>query len=266
MSELLLEAPILALGTKIAIVDDNDDDARPIAEELNNLAISNRYYNADLVHPQYPAHPLKDVEMVFMDLHFLQDFGVQFDAYACVDWLKKIVPDGQKYILVVWSRDAEEYTNALLEAMASVDLTMPYFTDTRKKQSYRKADNSYDVIRLLDDVGTKLREIPTISYDYFGQILDIDEPDGEILINCLMDDEKKIFEVRRFDLHLFDNFISPQIGQFIRIKITNKPGSSTLDFLEENADLSEKFAKTDPVGLDDMDWPNIKEELDENNI
>ncbi|MDR3680520.1 MAG: hypothetical protein P4L41_11185 [Flavipsychrobacter sp.] len=265
MSELLREVPVLALSTKIAIVDDNDDDARPIESELNQLSISNHYYNADPSNPQYPMHPLKDVEMVFMDLYFLENFGVQFDAYACVEWLRRIVPDGQKYILVVWSRDADNYTSDLLNAMADVDITMPYFTDSRKKQSYRKIDNSYDITRLLDDVGTKLREIPTASYHYFGQILDIDEQDDEVLINCLLDEEKNIFEVRRFDLHLFDSFMRPQTGRFIRIKVTNKPGSSTLDFLEENADLAEKFIKRDPEGLDDMDWPNIPED-DEDNI
>ncbi len=259
MSELLLEAPVLALGTKIAIVDDNDDDATPLEVELNKLSISNHYYNVDIFDPHYPAQPLKDVEMVFMDLYFVTDFGVQFDPFACTEWLRRIVPYGQKYILVVWSRDADDYTDELLAAMARIDITMPYFTDSRSKQRYRNKDNSFDVPRLLDDVGARLKEIPTGSYDYFGQILEVDEIYQEVLINCLMDEDKNVFEVRRFDLHLFDNFLKPTPEQFIRIKITNKPGSSTIDFLEENADLSEKFIKTDPIGLDDMDWPNISD-------
>jgi hypothetical protein len=259
MSELL-EVPFLTLGTKIAIVDDNDEDAVPLENALDALDISNHYYNVDLSDPQYPPHPLKDVEMVFMDLYFLENYGVQFDPYACVEWLKRIVPDGQKYILVVWSRDADEHTGNLLDAMASVDITMPYFTDARAKQSYRNGDLTYDVLRLLNDVGARLNEISTASYDYFGQILEIDEE--EVLINCILDEDKKIFEVRRFDLHLFDNFIEPKPLQFIKIRVTSKPGSSTLDFLEENADLTEKFVKPDPAGLDDIEWPKFLDDED----
>jgi len=258
MSELLLEASALALGPKIAIVDDNEADALPLEKELNTLSISNHFYNVNLIDPKYPEQPLKDVEIVFMDLYFVSGFGASFDPYLCVEWLKRIVPDGQKYILVVWSRDADDHTNELLDVMARVNITMPYLTDSRTKQNYRRQeDNTYDVHRLLNDIGRRVKEIPTTTYDYIGQVLEVDEVNREILINCLLNEDNMIFEVRRFDLQLFDNFLQPQPEQFIRIRITNKPGSSTLDFFEEKTDYSEKFVKRDPQGLDDMDWPNI---------
>ncbi|MFP5436581.1 MAG: hypothetical protein ACLGH8_02215 [Bacteroidia bacterium] len=264
MSDLLIDVPVLALGTKIAIVDDDENDAKPLSDELDKLEISNYYFNVDIADPQFPEHPLKDVEIVFMDLYFLTDYGVQFDAYACIEWLRAIVPYGQKYILVIWSRDADDYTDELLTAMASLDITMPFFTDKRAKQSYRLGDNNYDVAKLLSDISIELKKIPTLVHDYVGQIVEINYDENEILINCLYSEEYQAFEVRRFDLRLFDNFITPKQNQFIRIRITNKPGSSTIDFLEENTDLSKMFIKSDPKGLENVEWPKFPD--DENNV
>lgn len=262
MSESLLEVPFLTLGPKIAIVDDSEIDARPLEDALTNLEISNHYFNVNLIDPQYPQQPLKDIEIVFMDLYFSEGFGVQFDPYLCIEWLRRIVPSGQRYVLVVWSRDADNYTSDLLDAIGRVDMTKPFLTDVRSKQAYRLADNLFDVPRLLEDIGTELQKVPTTVYEYIGQILEVDE--DEVLINCRVDEEGKVFEVRRFDIGLFDNFIEPRPMQVIKIKVTNKPGSTTLDFFLGTPDLAEKFVKPDPAGLEDIEWPNFPD--DEDNV
>jgi hypothetical protein len=261
MSELI-DLPLLELGPRIAIIDDKDEDARPIELAFDDLHVGNQYFNVDMLDPQYPAQPLKDVEMVFLDLHYNEGFGAAFDPYLCINWLNRIVPAGRKYILVVWSRDID-LTGELMAIMTDLRVTIPYYTFTKSKQQYRIADNQYDIPRLLDEVGVSLKQLDIEVMDFYGNVLEIEEE--EVLINCLINEDPKVFEVRRFDLQPFRNYMQLYPGQFLRIKITTKPGSRVIEFLEENNDLSQKFIKPDSEeDFGSIDWLNTPE--DENNV
>lgn len=259
MSELL-DLPLLELGPRIAIIDDKGEDAKPIETAFDNLHIGNQYFNVDLADPKYPVRPLKDVEMIFLDLHYDEGFGASFDPFLCINWLDKIVPVGKKYILIVWSRDVI-LTDTLMAAMIDVRLTMPYRTLTKRKQTYRIGDNQYDIPKLLDEVGVSLKELEFEVLDFYGKVLEVEE--NEVLINCLINEEPKVFEIRRFDLQPFKNYMELQPGQFLRIRITTKPGSRVIDFLEVNSDLSEKFIKPEPEDdFGNIDWLNSPEDED----
>ena len=256
MSELL-ENPLLELGPRIAIIDDRDEDALPIEKAFGDLKVGSKYFNVDFAEPRYPHHPLKDVEIVFLDLHYDEGFGASFDPYSCVKWLTHVVPEGQKYILIVWSRDPG-LTEQLIEVMVRLKVTMPYFIDTKPKQRYRIGDNEYDVEKLLDELGISLKYFEIEVLDYYGKVVEIEE--DAVLINCLINEEPKIFEIRRFDLQPFKKYMDLKTGAFLRIRITTKPGSRIIEFIPDVNDLSDKFVKPDdPEDFGNTDWLNSPE-------
>ncbi len=253
----LVDLKVLNLGPRIAIVDDVEGDGMPLGKAFDDLDISNHFYKVDIIEPDYPSQPMKDVEMVFLDLHFLEGFGAQFDAYLCINWIERIVPQGQKYVLVVWSRDVE-HTEELLATMETMNVTRPFYTGTKRKLEYREAGDKYDIQRLLRDVGAELQqEVEIQIHDFYGEVLLVEE--DTVLINCLLNENPKIFEVRRFELQPFKKYIELTPSSYIHIKVTTKPGSTSIEFSPENSDMADKFMKPDIEDFGDPSWLNTPE-------
>ncbi|HEV8506974.1 MAG TPA: hypothetical protein VGQ53_16300 [Chitinophagaceae bacterium] len=249
------------LGPKVVIVDDSSEDGVPLKEAFNNLNVRNQFFQVDFSNPDFPAEPLMDVRLIFMDLYFNEGFGAPFDPDLCIQWLEKILPPGQKYVLVVWSRDA--YVGAeLLDAMKGSGIPMPYYFERRTKSNYRMIGNKYDAERLLKDLERGLEQnVQVEKLQFYGRILEIDQEDDSLLINCLMQEQpKRIFEVRRFALLPLRHIIPLNPGVFLRIDITTKPGSTNIEFTPESADLSNLFIKPDPQDFGDIAWLNTPEE------
>jgi len=262
MSEILeLEAPeleLLEFGSQVAIIDDRRADAQPIEDAFNNLNIGNQFFEVDFIQPKFPNHPLENVKLVFLDLHYNEAFGAAFEPYVCADWLKHIVPQGRKYTLVVWSRDVEK-TDELVEAIIAIGAPLPFSVDRKSKPEYLKENVQDNIEKMLVELGITTKGLEIDVKEFYGKILEVE--DDSVLINCLLNENPKIFEVRRFDLLPFTDYIQLIPGKFVHIKITTKPGSKTIEFTEENSDLAEMFIK--PDNDDDykdpetIDWLNI---------
>ncbi|HAO07113.1 MAG TPA: hypothetical protein DCQ50_09005 [Chryseobacterium sp.] len=236
------------LGPQVAIIDNNENEIKSIEVELNELKIGNKFYEVDYIEPNYPIQPLNTVEMVFLDL-YLQAGLRKFDPYMCINWLNAIVPAGKKYILIIWSNDTHE-ADQLMKVMKEEGAPIPFLLEIREKGKYETADYEYDIRRLFKELNEELSEKITLnSEEYYGQIILV-EPKS-VLINCKLFDDPPIFEVRRFDITPFQGFITPEKGMFLKITITNKPGSKTFEFVLEPTNLSESFKKPDDFeGLD----------------
>lgn len=236
----LFETGLLDLGPQVAIIDDKRDEAEPIERAFNDLNVGNQLFIVDFTEPKYPEHPLNNIELVFLDLHYNEGFGVDFDPYLCCDWLNRIVPPDKKYVLVIWSRDIEK-ADYLLEVMKELKVTIPFLTEVKSKQEYQDKHGHYDIDRLLKELRDKSMKYETITEDFLGKILEIN--DETVLINCLMNEDPKVFEVRKFDLQPFKDFVDLTPGSFLNIKITTKPGERSIDFYPLLDDMSEKFVK-----------------------
>lgn len=244
---------LLGLGPTVAIVDDIEREIISLRQELDKRNVGNHFFKVDLVEPVFPDHPLNTVQLVFMDLNYSTSFGAQFDAYVCTEWIKRIIPEGHHYALVIWSKD-EEKTQELLDVMHDNAVTMPFFVDTKQKDKYRNGDESYDIERLLSELNiTVQRELDIDTQEYYGQIIEIE--DNYILINCLLVQNPPTFEVRRFDKAPFSGYLQPEVGKFIQIRVTSKPGVKTFEFSEELQDRSDLFLKNDDFeGLGDTSF------------
>jgi hypothetical protein len=182
----------------------------------------------------------------------------------CINWLTAIVPAGKKYILIIWSNDTHE-ADTLMDVMIKEGAPIPFLLETRLKSDYQTSDKEYDIRRLLAELNIDLTaKITLTSQVYSGQIIEV-EPQS-VLINCKIFDDPITFEVRRFDITPFQGYITPKKGMYLKITVTNKPGSKTFEFALEPTDLSELFKKPDDFeGLDLSFLNDTNEEKEDEN-
>jgi hypothetical protein len=253
MSEIF-EPSLLDLGPQVAIVDDVIEEAGPIADALTAMNIGNQFIYVDLANPVYPEKPLHNVELVFLDLHYGEGLGLPFEPYICCEILQRIVPPGQKYVLVIWSKDVHK-SEEVLALMKEVGITPPVFLDISRKDKYQ-IEGGYDIGRLLQDLRGKLKNFQVTTLDYTGQIIEIREK--EVIINCLIRKDPPAFEIRTFERSLFEDLSLLKEHGFLHIRIVSRPGERSITFVPEENDLSEKFKKPESEP-EDLSWLNDSE-------
>ena len=246
-----------AFDPQVVIIDDKESDVRDLENAFNNLNIGSQYLKADDTEPNFPNKPFENVKLVFLDLVYKEHFGGDnFDAYICADWLKHTIPEGKKYILVIWSKDIGN-TAELIAAIQETGGTIPFEIIQKSKSEYLINNVEDNIQKMLGELGIRIKGPITDVQEFYGKVIDIEE--DAVLINCLLNENPKFFEVRRFDLQPFQGYIDLREGIFLRIKVTTKPGSRTIDFANEDIDISEKFVKPDAEIIDDsdtIDWLN----------
>lgn len=221
---------MIDFGPQVAIIDDKPEEVQGIMDYLESQNVGFQYFNADIIEPQYPAKPLESVELIFLDLYY----SSQFDPEHCAQWVDEIVPQNKQYELIVWSKDSHK-TDEVIDNLLKINKA-PRVYDTKQKSDYQLADG---IQRLIEEVKMKVSEA-TIE-EFVGEILDIQE--DCIIIDCLIDEESKIYQKRRFEIGPFKNFINLEKEIFITIKVITKAGSISYEFLNNPSDENEKFSK-----------------------
>lgn len=253
------------VGPQVAIIDNNPAEIKSIEVMLNEMKIGNQLFEVDYLEPDFPKQPLSTVQLVFLDLYY-NNASHDFDPYACTDWLKAVVPANQNYILIIWSNDPHK-ADELFEVMKETETPIPYFMELKAKNEYLNGDQTYDIARLLGDLNDELKEHITIStQEYFGQVIAVEK--NAVLVNCLIHEDPPTFEVRRFDTKPFQVELAPKKDMFLKIRITNRPGNKSFDFIPEHGDLTQKFKKPDDFqDLGDLSFlTDEKEDGDEDNV
>ena len=230
------------LGPQVIIVDDIETEVASIEHVLSEMNIGNKFFKVDYTQPAYPIEPIQTAEVVFLDLFYNTRAAAEFDPYACGEWLNHIIPQGKKYILIVWSKDTH-VTDDLLKTLTEIGAPFPYLVERKLKSEYQSGQNEYNIKLLLKELNIKLEQIETSVEEFHGQIIFIEEE--SILINCLIHEESKTFEVRRFDIDVMKNYIDIEKGKFVQIKIITTPGRRVFEFSNEARDLSKIFVKDD---------------------
>lgn len=108
---------IIPVNGRIAIVDDNINQALPLLREFSKHNIPYTYYKGD-DYEYLPEQPENDIRILFLDLNLLSSRTQQTKEVkgALLPVLKRIVsPQNYPYILIVWSVQEEEYLPSLME-------------------------------------------------------------------------------------------------------------------------------------------------------
>lgn len=240
--------------TTVALIDDMPSDALPIQTALGERRISADFFEVNLEEMQAPPQPIESIELVFLDLHYDPNIGLPFDPFRCAQSMKGIVPEGKRYVLVIWSRDTNKAQD-VLDLLDDINLS-PTQCYLKSKEEYSLADGRYDVDRLISelnfDVGT-----PSTTESFYGQIIDVKA--HSVLVDCLVDEEQRKFQRRRFDRQPLEGAVNLEEGGYIFIRIINKSGSKTFEFSNTKSEKLATLFSKDGL-LDDIDENIFKNE------
>lgn len=225
------------LGPQAILLDDQPSEIEPIEKLLEDFGIGKKFYKIDEAELTLPEEPVKTIDLLILDLFFNSNTLAQFDAEFCVELVKRIVPEGQRYLLIVLSKDSD-YVTELLEALKLNKA--PYPTAHHKVQKKLAENNRADIKSFLEQFNITLQNRTTVE-EIYGEILKI-ENDEIALVNCKLADGN--YQVRRFQKNIFDLDITSQT-KYIKIKITTSPGCRVYEYSPVYADLREQFPKKD---------------------
>lgn len=234
-------------GPDVVVIDDTYREVSSLLETLEQRGISNEYLKVDLA-GNMPEHEIiNSIKLIFLDLNYNIGVGSSFDANFCAELIHRIVPKGKQYYLVAWTKDIDK-TESVVEVLREMDL-LPIAYVSKLKENYRTGDTKYNIDKLLDELNNEFDKVKEV-HDFYGEIVEVEQ--DFVLINCLLDQERKIFQVRRFDKTPFEGYINIKVGNFISIRSITKPGSRLFEFNNEPQDLSHYFKKPNYFeGLED---------------
>jgi hypothetical protein len=227
-----------AFGAQVAIVDDKPEEVYKIQENLTRRNVGFNFYDASPEKKVYPEKPMESIETVFLDLHYGERGLKNFDPFSPAQWISKLIPKNHKYFLVAWTLDTDDFIS-VLSLLSELNIA-PYAFFSAQKNDYQIEGNDYDVEKLLNDIEKTQENIKNVE-EIPGQIIALEE--DKVLIKCRVSKDKPIFQVRRFDLELFnDSSLKPELNGFINIQITTEPGIRTIEiFSENNSKMKELF-------------------------
>lgn len=237
-------------GPEVVIIDDTDREVLSLQEKLKERNIKFEYLRVDQTGYQAESVLISNIKLVFLDLYYNTGFGSSFQPHFCAELIRRVIPLGKQYCLVVWTKDPDKIEE-VIEALKEIDLApTSYFS--KRKEDFRNGDADYDIDKLLLELDNEFEAIKEVQ-DFIGEIINVEE--NQVLINCLIGKKEPIFQMRRFNKLLFKNYIDLKSGNFLSIKSISKPGSIIFEFSNESSDVSEVFNKKNFIkGLEDSSF------------
>lgn len=229
---------MIDFGPQIAIVDDKIEEVQGIWDYLTSQNIGFKFYNADIVEDNKPIKPIESVELIFLDLYYLPEF----DAYLCAEWINSIIPENKLYELVIWSKDSHK-TDELIQVLIEINKSPRYYL-TKQKSDYQEEKG---IKLLLEEIETEISLIKDINKEEFlCEIIDIENE--YIVLNCLIDEKKGFFQIRKFEISPLKHFISLEIGNYLILKVTTSLGQRLFEYIEQFEDYSYLFNQKNIFG------------------
>ncbi|SIQ06443.1 hypothetical protein [Chryseobacterium sp. RU33C] len=225
-------------GPDIVVIDDTEREVKSLLEALGERGINTEYIKVDLAGNMPEHKPINSFKLMFLDLNYNTGIGSTFDAEYCAELVSRIVPKDKQYYLVTWSKDVDK-TESVVEVLREYNVA-PVKYSSKLKEKYRTGDDTYNIDVLLEELNNEFNKIIKLD-EFYGEIIEIDE--NSILVNCLLNEEKGVYQIRKFDLIPFTDYISLEVGAIILIRSTTKPGSRLFEFFNESNDKKELFKK-----------------------
>lgn len=227
---------MLDLGPQVAIVDNEEEEVKSIESSLEELHIGYKFFNADPFVASFPDAPIDTIELVFLDLFYSTDYNKSLDPYSPAQWVDKIIPQGKEYYLIVLSRDIHD-ANSVIKVLYEIN-KLPVSYRIQKKE-FETKESILDIKSIFEGMKIEYqKKFKSEVTEFIGEIINVD--DEEVVVNCLIDAEKQIYQIRRFDKLPLKN-IRLENGSYLTIKITTKPGERLFEFINNNGDHNKLF-------------------------
>ncbi|MGV3613128.1 MAG: hypothetical protein ACO1N0_19360 [Fluviicola sp.] len=224
---------------EVVIVDDTPREVRAIIERLDELKIKNEYIEIDYATTNLNDLPsFEGVKLLFLDLQYGENLGIQFSPEYTADIVKNIIPSDVHYNLVVWTKDPADTDDVIME-LTKINRRPTKFVN-KKKETYRSGTAEYDLDRLFKEIEDELA-LKTNASEFFGKVIELEE--DFILVDCRIGEN--YFQIRRFDKLPFNEIGDVIVGSIIKIKTQTSPGKREYEFfiLENDAKMNELFQK-----------------------
>lgn len=225
-------------GPEVVIIDDTEREIESLRQTLIEKGINTEFIKVDLEGNMPERGIINTIKLVFLDLNYNINYGSTFDPHFCVELVSRVIPKDRQYYLVAWTKDPDK-TEAVIEVLRENNL-MPISYASKRKESFRTGATTYNIDKLLEELNSEFDKVIAVD-NFVGEIVEIDG--NCVLINCLIDPERGVYQIRRFDNTPFINYIDLKVGNFISIRSTTKPGSRSFEFFNESEDRAQLFKK-----------------------
>ena len=91
----------------VCVVDNEEEDYRPLLSALNDLHIGCVHFKGDSL-DDLPSAPLSSVRLVFQDLHLTADTGKTAASHAANVFCKLVSKDTAPVVVIIWSKYAAD--------------------------------------------------------------------------------------------------------------------------------------------------------------
>lgn len=113
---------IIPLTGRIAIIDDNINEAKPLMREFSKNNIPYVYIKGD--DPSFfPDQPDNDIRILFLDINLLGQSPTDYKNIKSnlINVIRKVIsPNNYPYVLIYWSLQEREYDSIIREAFDTV--------------------------------------------------------------------------------------------------------------------------------------------------
>lgn len=165
---------LIPLNGRIAIVDDNVDQALPLMRVLAKNNIPYVFYKGnDLSY--LPERPENDIRILFLDLNLIGGLEISSKNVRAIliNTLRRIIsPTNYPYVLILWSRQEKEYGDLLkdifntdLSECAPIDvynyIKSNFFPNFTEKEN---TENPVDDNKIIEELNKILLKLPAYSY------------------------------------------------------------------------------------------------------
>lgn len=146
---------MLSFEPNIVFIDDKIKEVDGIIDLYRKEGIGVKYYNADLAEGDTPPlTPFSNVNLIFLDLYYQEDFEIDF----CLGWLDSILPKNSFYVLVIWSKDTH-HKDEIIEGLSKIN-QLPFITFCEtKNDDYKNSDSTFKWAELKTKIDSEINNI-----------------------------------------------------------------------------------------------------------
>lgn len=121
-----LEEPnLIPENGSVVIIDDQPNEALPIIKTLSKKGIATTYYQGN-IKEDLPDTPVQNIRLLFLDLQIIESNDESQIAKSIINVLLKVISKKNgPYLLVIWSKKYNIYSEAVKEEINKYDHLIP---------------------------------------------------------------------------------------------------------------------------------------------
>jgi hypothetical protein len=164
----------IPLNGRIAIIDDNYEQALPLMQALAKKRCPYLYYSGDLSSLPEEEEVSNDIRILFLDINLIDDTKrteKELRAKLVPVLTRVISEDNYPYVLIYWSRNEEEHRDLVQDIFENILPTRkPIIFLSQNKLNYfnldgEKADNHDSSVKeLFENIAKLVEQNPAYSY------------------------------------------------------------------------------------------------------